>query len=574
MRQWIRKQIRPFPYLYGQIRRAKYALWRHPLTQNLVKTPGELNQLAQIVANSASVDINPPMGNGPAILVFVPRAWSVHVAQDLLVAQALRMRGARVQLYTCGTSLPICNIANHNTAPPMPCSFCQTYTQRMLTLLGLPTRRLHNFVTPAEMAAVHEAVRQLIPEQFEQFVDNELPIGELVKHSTRWFLTSADIGDDPLAVRTYRQFLVSGTVVGRALRKLLSENKPDIIYMLNGLFFEERILMYLAKQQGIEVVTHENGFQRDTKVFAHNAIAPYYDTSVVWPHYRQQPLTAAENQQLSNYLEQRQHGQRDVARYYPDLISDEQKVIETLDLDRQRPIVAAFTNILWDSAVLDRNHTFADLAEWLTVTINYAQTHPTHQFVVRIHPAEIRLTLMETRQKIGEFIAAKFPALPPNVRVVPPESSLSSYTLMRLCHAGLVYTSTVGLELILQGKPVIICGATHYADRGFAYHPNNAAEYIALLDQIPFLAAPTAHEIELAHRYAHLFFFKLMMPFPLITTLEQGRLRFNINTLSELQNDANPALDEICQGILAQRPFLTGAIPPAVRELYAQSLHG
>ncbi|MEZ4665002.1 MAG: hypothetical protein R2911_46340, partial [Caldilineaceae bacterium] len=122
--------------------------------------------------------------------------------------------------------------------------------------------------------------------------------------------------------------------------------------------------------------------------------------------------------------------------------------------------------------------------------------------------------------------------------------------------------------------PVIICGATHYADRGFAYHPNNNAEYVALLDQIPNLAAPTAHELELARRYAHLFFFKLMMPFPLINTLEQGRLRFNLNTLSDLRSGANSALDQICEGILAKRPFLAGPIPPAVHELYAQSQHG
>jgi len=141
---------------------------------------------------------------------------------------------------------------------------------------------------------------------------------------------------------------------------------------------------------------------------------------------------------------------------------------------------------------------------------------------------------------------------------------------MRLSRVGLVYTSTVGLEMALQGKPVIVAGQTHYADKGFTYQTDNAEDYLILLDQLDMLSLPSPDAVELARRYAYLFFFRLMIPFPLITTLDRGRLRFNFTDLSALRPGANPGLDLICEGILRSKPFLIVPLPSEVLELYAE----
>jgi hypothetical protein len=569
MTMWLKQQLRRSRSLYAWLRASKYALWRYPGLARLVPIPSEITQLERIAENSHEQDRCPSVRGKRRVLVVTPRAWSTHVARDLLVAHSLRLRGADVRAYTCGGRLPICNIASHHAAPPMPCDFCHTYTSRMFRAMGFAPHRLSDFISGDEMRAVQHAVAGLSPDEFAGFEDDGLPVGRIVQTSVHWFLNSGTIGDDPLSLRTYRQFLVSGTIVGRVAHRLLQRLDPQTLYILGGLFFEEQTLMFLARQQGIEVITHESGFHADSEVFARNAIAPYYDLSTVWPYFSNRPLTAQEAGRLDTYLEARWQGGKDAARYYPSIQADADVLLNTLHLDAGRPINAAFTNILWDSAVLGRHRAFSSMTEWLTAVVEHAARSSDRQLVIRIHPAEVRLEMRETRQRVGDFMKTHFPILPSNVRVIPPDSPLSSYTLMRLCRVGMVYTSTVGLEMALQGKPVIVAGQTHYADKGFTYQADNVEDYIALLDQVDQLPLPSPDAVELARRYAHLFFFRLMVPFPLITTLERGRLRFNFRDLSALRPGADPSLDLICEGILQPRPFLVGPLPPGVVELYA-----
>lgn len=571
MKIWLKQQLRRSRSLYAWLRASKYALWRYPGLNRLVPIPSEMAQLEKIVENSQSQDKRPSIGGHQRVLVVTPRAWSTHVARDLLVAHSLRLRGADVQIYTCGGRLPICNIASHHVAPPMPCDFCHTYTSRMLQLLDFLPYRLQDFVSSNDIKVVQGLVADLSPNQFADFEDGGLPVGRIVQTSVLWFLNSGTIADDSLSLQTYRQFLVSGAIVGRVARQLLQQTDPQILYLLNGLFFEEQIMMFLAHQRNIDVITHESGFHADSEVLARNAIAGYYDLSREWPYFAKRPLTTEESERLDTYLQARWQGGKDAARYYPHIEADTDVFFRTLRLEPGRPIMAAFTNILWDSAVLDRHRAFSSMTEWLAALVEHAVCNPQHQLVIRVHPAEIRLEMRETRQRVADFLRANFPVLPSNVHIIPPDSPLSSYTLMRLSQVGLVYTSTVGLEMALQGKPVIVAGQTHYADKGFTYQADNADDYFALLNQLGTLSPPGPDEVELARRYAHLFFFKLMVPFPLITTMDRGRLRFNFADLSKLRPGADPGLDLICEGILQRKPILVGPLPPEVLELYAQN---
>ena len=71
----------------------------------------------------------------------------------------------------------------------------------------------------------------------------------------------------------------------------------------------------------------------------------------------------------------------------------------------------------------------------------------------------------------------------------------------------------------------------------------------------------TAQAVEHARRYAYLFFFRFMLPFPAITTLQRGRLRFNFERLDDLRPGSWPEIDLICRAILDGTPFIrtTGA---------------
>jgi capsule polysaccharide export protein KpsC/LpsZ len=82
---------------------------------------------------------------------------------------------------------------------------------------------------------------------------------------------------------------------------------------------------------------------------------------------------------------------------------------------------------------------------------------------------------------------------------------------------GLVFTTTTGLEMGLNGIPVITCGNTHYRNRGFTHDPKTYEEYFDALDSLISDKSKqrlTSEQIELAWRYAYYFFFEYPRPFP------------------------------------------------------------
>jgi hypothetical protein len=169
--------------------------------------------------------------------------------------------------------------------------------------------------------------------------------------------------------------------------------------------------------------------------------------------------------------------------------------------------------VVGDSLALGRQVFTSGMADWLTKTVRHFAQRDDIQLVVRVHPGE----LLGAGHPSVEIVHSAIPELPPHVTVVPPESSVNTYDLIELANLGLVYTTTVGMEMAMNGIPVIVSGMTHYRQKGFTYDPETMPEYVSALDQLLRLPAdyrlPQA-QIELAWGYAYRFFFEYPFPFP------------------------------------------------------------
>lgn len=69
----------------------------------------------------------------------------------------------------------------------------------------------------------------------------------------------------------------------------------------------------------------------------------------------------------------------------------------------------------------------------------------------------------------------------PNVTVLPPDSPVSTYALIDHAEKIVVFGSTVGIEAVYWGKPVILIGPAYYQDLGACYIPRDDAELNRLL---------------------------------------------------------------------------------------------
>jgi capsule polysaccharide export protein KpsC/LpsZ len=185
---------------------------------------------------------------------------------------------------------------------------------------------------------------------------------------------------------------------------------------------------------------------------------------------------------------------------------------EKLGLD-QRPVVLLATNVLGDSLTLGRNLFSKTMAQWVARTVQYFVGRPDVQFIVRIHPGE----LITEGLAMADIIRDVIPVLPEHIHMIEPGEKINTYDIVEIATLGLVFTTTVGLEMAMCGKPVIVAGDTHYRGRGFTFDPDSWVNYYKTLGRI--LQRPqdqwlTEEQVELAWRYAYSFFFEYPLPYP------------------------------------------------------------
>lgn len=486
--------------------------------------------------------------DGPRVLIVTPRDWVAHVQYEAMIAHALRARGARVSFLTCGGGLEICDRANTYESPPMPCGSCARYVNTALDAHGFPRRSLRDGWGADDALSGWPEIDAVNVDDLREVEIDGVALGAVVDIPVKWFLCAADLPGDPLVGPTSRAFLRSARRIAEGARRALDEVEPDIVVLLSGLFLFEGVVWELCKQRNIDVVTYERAFRKETLVFARGTPASYFEFDDAWA-LESRPLSSDEEAELDGYLEQRRKGRA----------FDQSWKFEETEVERgDGRLAVLFTNLTWDTAVIDRDCAFPDVRSWLEAAVLAFADRPAHRLVVRVHPSERNLPGKVARDSLEAFIHHRFPALPANVRVVGGGDSESSYPLMASADVGLVYTSTTGLELALGGTPVIVAGRTHYRGKGFTLDVSSPDDFATALDAGLIDPSSVRPDVAMARRYAHFFFFRAPVTAPFVKEPLRGLARFTTDDPRQFEPGVSDALDRICDGILLDRPFASG----------------
>ena len=295
----------------------------------------------------------------------------------------------------------------------------------------------------------------------------------------------------------------------------LQKNNFDAIALPNGSILEFGMTYKVARYLNIPVTTYEFGEQSERIWMAQNADVMRQDTSEMWNARKDIPLNDEEWTRVKDFFATRQGGGlwENFSRRWQNIESQGgEKVRADLGLD-DRPMVLLPANVLGDSLTLGR-HTFSDsMTDWQARTIEFFAKRPDVQFVIRVHPGEgIGWGL-----SVYDILKEKFPELPENIRLLPADAKVNTYDLVNAADVGLVFTTTVGMEMAMIGLPVIVTGQTHYRGKGFTIEPASWDEYFETLEKVissPKAYAPSRADVESAWTYAYRFFFEYPQPYP------------------------------------------------------------
>jgi hypothetical protein len=301
----------------------------------------------------------------------------------------------------------------------------------------------------------------------------------------------------------------------RAALTLMQDLKPDTVLIPNGTITELGAVYRAARHLDLHIVTYEFNDQREQVWIAQNDEVMRQNTDLLWKARGGKKLTKPERALIDELEAARMGGRafgKSVRKWQDVETKGGEQLRKELGLDKQRPIVLLATNVLGDSLTLGRNVFARSMADWIEKTVPFFASRPGVQLVIRIHPGE-RLTHGPSMSDVVKGALA--PQVPENIHLIGPLEKVNTYDLMELTSLGLVYTTTTGLEMAMNGIPVIACGETHYRKRGFTFDPMTWDEYYALIDQaLKGKKSLTKAQIETAWEYAYRFFFEYPLVFP------------------------------------------------------------
>lgn len=295
----------------------------------------------------------------------------------------------------------------------------------------------------------------------------------------------------------------------------MQENTPDVVILPNGLILEFGAVFQVARHFDIPVVSYEFGEQRDRIWLSRNTPVMLQETDALWEVKKAQPFGDFERAKVQKLFATRQAAGlfQNFYRRWQNLPAEGADVVRAkLSLD-ERPVVLLAANVIGDSLTLGRAAFTGDLSTWLKRILRYFAEREDVQLVLRVHPGERNLD----GPSVADLVSAELPSLPPHVRIIRAGDSINTYDLIELADLGLVYTTTVGLEMAMSGLPVIVAGKTHYRGKGFTLDPETWEDYFTVLDKtlqdLPKTRL-TSDLVDTAWHYAYRFFFDYPQPFP------------------------------------------------------------
>jgi hypothetical protein len=436
---------------------------------------------------------------------------------DVTLGLALKARGHRVRFVICDQALPVCETKKFINQPhwQSACGKCWAFARSYFQSAGLEVIPVSSMLSEFSMGN---------DQQWKHVVE-----AALLKHY------QVGVLPDDQNINERRRLFQGAASISARVGRVLADMRPDRVIMSHGIYCTWGPAREILNKAGIPVVTYSKGKKRHTEKFNWTESADWWDVATEWERVKDRELTPAQQASVDQYLLSRRDHSRDTLVYN---FGPEQEVSETrrrFGLDPDRITFTLFTNVLWDAASAQREIVFANPIEWVVETIRWFAHHPDRQLIVKIHPAE---KVIGTRQPFAEILAKEFPLLPENVRIIDPGEEVNSWSILQVTDLGLVHTSTVGMELPLQGIPVACVSRTHYRGRGFTFDITDREKYFRLLEGWRRGAHDMTAQKAFAIRYAHLLFERYQLPWNVIYEPSHTDVRaLNFTNIDQLTSD-------------------------------------
>ena len=343
--------------------------------------------------------------------------------------------------------------------------------------------------------------------------------------------------------------------------ELFDRERPDVVSIFNGRFMEERAFFDIAKARNIpvrvnEVVPDEPGVKGWRKIVFDGCLPHDIDanTKMINDLWNASPVPESERWKIgADFFERRAVGK---GANSVDIVFTQDQQIGLLPehFDRRAKNIVVFNSSEDEFVAIgrefDRHDIFPDQLSGIE-TILEALKDTDYNVIVRIHP---------NLSGINDSFVNRLYDLPRkyrNATIIPPESRISSYTLLENAEKVVTFGSTMGIEAVYWGKPSVLLRAAYYKNLDGCYKPRNKDEAIALLTQT---LAPGSKEGAIRYGFwlmnRHLTGYKIEHFPDRLLSFKPKFLFGNYSTPHNLAVGGGPAIATLIARFLVRMPWI------------------
>jgi len=311
-----------------------------------------------------------------------------------------------------------------------------------------------------------------------------------------------------------RQFLETSVRFAMASTHLLDKTKPDCVLVIDRGYAGQGEIFDLALQRRIDTLTWNVGYKSNRIYFkryhsGNERDHPFSLSTDSWHRLCSLPWTPDYGRKIREELFQCYQTQdwfSVVGTQFNKVILSQQATRKKLNLSPDKKVAVIFPHILWDGSFFWGEDLFDNYAHWFAETMRAACGNSRLQWLVKLHPAHVvKNKIMKHAGRPAELdvIEGEFRDLPSHIKLIQPDTDISTYSLFEIADYVVTVRGTVGVEAALFGVPAVTAGTGRYDRRGFTLDSSTRQEYLQKLATLETYPRLSTEQIELAERFAY-----------------------------------------------------------------------
>lgn len=410
------------------------------------------------------------------ILVAAPYAiWTPHLETDLEIIQNHIDVGDEVTVLSCNGALVTCEPNfNHDFTTCIKC----------IGRMRAGLEKLSERVTVSSIINLYEDDKDEVNSVNAEYCNiDDLKSVYVDNFDVGWAALSSLVskGRDtkPDLSETYNKLLVKNLIqnsiaIYRSIRNYLKNNNYDVVYVFNGRFAILRAVFRAAQAEGVQCFTHDRGCDFNHYELFENSLPHDMKRMDLRMSESWKLADPADRQEVaSRFYEQRSQS---IKQNWISFTEDHEKGSLPDDWDYSKDNIVIFTSSEdefvsigdeWVSNVY-ANQTIAikEISSELLLFRNI-------KLYVRMHPNLKNVNNSDIRDALE--------IKSDNLIIIPPDSRIDSYMLLKYATKVLTFGSTIGIEAVYWGIPSILAGTSFYKNLGGTYNAATHGEVIELL---------------------------------------------------------------------------------------------